>query len=644
MNRSPTKQSSASNSPNVMHNPTPSPRSSTCQAVTSNDLPLMLSASQIKIISIMTYILNKFYNVSDNSTIQSLKLIDLIVDQTYPESLTLRKLNDSLSNRQYQYFNTISRNKDITRCPIFCIGIYSIFKWGGNRGNAIRFDNFTEVPLVGDISRSGTPTNEYTPNVSEIPHYSTNSHGNKILRSSLEPPNEFIEVLFPWLNLLEEDFQNKDRTNYNLHSLFELFHFLGKVVVQDLAYLSCTGILPHLQSIIMEHIPKLYQCSFFKTFKKDLQKEIDGDSVQSDWCNILMDKIEESFIEVSKKFTVENTRLTQEVKDLKLELSDMKQLVSQILQSQRQILSGSSTSNNASNGILILDKNSISSNLLNNLVNGEEQPHSLAPINMFPSLSSSAVQDTQKRKLPLPNSQPFSPQLIDSPFKKFKFDESKSHTATTNGANATTLDSILSKSITSPRIPIPTLTTGATPTQLSSQSATPVASTGTAKRTSTSSSTGAPNEAIKYKLSRDNKTIWDLYTEWYLGLPGKPSIKSLIEKFGWRRWKVSDDSHFFPTRRIIIDYIERECKRGLRLGRFSLEQDREEIKKIVAQDLEKFRMSNGLTLNSLSLYFRNLTRENKEICMYDNFQDWSLLLINDDDKNKYCKRQQTNAV
>ena len=80
------------------------------------------------------------------------------------------------------------------------------------------------------------------------------------------------------------------------------------------------------------------------------------------------------------------------------------------------------------------------------------------------------------------------------------------------------------------------------------------------------------------------------------------------------------------------------------MGRFSLEQDREEIKKIVAQDLEKFRMSNGLTLNSLSLYFRNLTRENKEICMYDNFQDWSLLLINDDDKNKYCKRQQTNAV
>lgn len=151
-----------------------------------------------------------------------------------------------------------------------------------------------------------------------------------------------------------------------------------------------------------------------------------------------------------------------------------------------------------------------------------------------------------------------------------------------------------------------------------------------------------PNRHIKYKLSRDNKTIWDLYTEWYIGLNGQSSIKSLIETYGLRRWKVSDDSHFFPTRRIIMDYIEMECDRGIKLGRFTNpDQPREDIRKIIVGDLEKFRINNGLTLNSLSMYFKNLTRENKEICVFQNFKNWSVRAMTEEEKNRYCKRQHT---
>lgn len=149
-----------------------------------------------------------------------------------------------------------------------------------------------------------------------------------------------------------------------------------------------------------------------------------------------------------------------------------------------------------------------------------------------------------------------------------------------------------------------------------------------------------PNKHIKYKLSRDNKTVWDLYTEWYIGLNGKPSIKNLIDDYGWRRWKVSEDSHFFPTRRIIMDYIENECDRGIKLGRFTNpDQPREEIRKVLVGDLEKFRINSGLTLNSISVYFKNLTKENKEICIFSDFDNWTVRSMTEEEKVKYCKRQ-----
>lgn len=162
----------------------------------------------------------------------------------------------------------------------------------------------------------------------------------------------------------------------------------------------------------------------------------------------------------------------------------------------------------------------------------------------------------------------------------------------------------------------------------------------TSKKGAQSGEKQGPNRHIKYKLSRDNKTVWDLYTEWYIGLNGKPSIKNLIDDYGWRRWKVSEDSHFFPTRRIIMDYIENECDRGIKLGRFTNpDQPREEIRKILVGDLEKFRINSGLTLNSISMYFKNLTKENKEICIFSDFSNWTVRAMTEEEKLKYCKRQ-----
>ncbi|KAL6941629.1 hypothetical protein ACO0RG_002765 [Hanseniaspora osmophila] len=126
------------------------------------------------------------------------------------------------------------------------------------------------------------------------------------------------------------------------------------------------------------------------------------------------------------------------------------------------------------------------------------------------------------------------------------------------------------------------------------------------------------NHDIKYKLCRENKTIHDLYQEWYHGLDDgkKPSIKSLIQQFGWRRWKVMDDSHFFPTRRIIIDYIERETSLGFSNDKFNINLvSREDARKSVADDLESFRVGNALSLNSISLLLKNM-KKNQDFTIY----------------------------
>lgn len=426
---------------------TPSPRSSTSEmsgsgkcAQKTSLLPQLFASSQLNISVAMQYVLQRFFEIQDPSLAQSLRAVDLIVDQTYAESLTLRQLNDSFSNKQYRYFNTVSRHKQVSRCPIFCIAAYAASRWGGHRsGLSIRFEGFQNVPLLNDTSSfaalSASQVAGVSPSAEEEPSPYSIWGREKTMRT-LEPPEELIHYVFPWLHDLQEDLETKDRTNYNLHSLCELFEYLARVLIQDLAFLSCSNELPFLLSNTLEYVPQLESSRSFKLFKSDMQRQITSRTNKSEWSDQVLSRVEESYIELSKRFALHNQSLSDEVRSLKSELGSTKQLVAEILNYQRQMasysisngaLSANGSNNNAPVGSI--DKGVLSSNLFNNLVHSsEDQPQStpsLAPINMFHSLSSSAVPETQKRELPLPNSSGFSPAPIGSPLKRFKFDDPK---------------------------------------------------------------------------------------------------------------------------------------------------------------------------------------------------------------------------
>ncbi|QLL32581.1 hypothetical protein HG536_0D01030 [Torulaspora globosa] len=763
---------------------------------------------------ITQYILQSYFKV-DFDGLQSLKVVDLIVDQTYPDSITLRKLNENTSIKPYEYFNTISRDEDITRCPIFAMAIYFVIRWS-HPNPPISIRTFNDIPLLDPSFITNSSANI----LSNLANTATTN--SRCSRSKyFEPPPDLIGLIFPWLFPLKQDLLLIDRTNYKLNSFIELFEFFATTIIQDLRHLqNHPMLLPNIVSFVTKFIPDLFINEEFKsrTAAPDNFKLNDNDD------NDMFNDNDSRFLELSRRFTTENIRLSQQITNLRSDLSSVQLVCDQILQMQKQLISTTQQTSALKdfkqnqtidgNGVIILDRNTLNSSMLSSLVQSIEnsqqqlkQPSNnfsvsqvpqqqqqvqqtdasfLAPVNMFPSLSNpissmftSQQQQQQqqqlqnqrlglhvqdpilKRKLPLPTSAPptgtgpFSPSPgpatvnanPDSPFnKRFRFDEKAT-------PSQTALDSLLSKSIGSPKFPnVPGPGAGSNngiPSRFSSRFATPstfaipgspseaaqglplnsvvsypgqsslqsqqtgqsvsvpnrpneepaknieseptsqasqvAAASGespssasksnpgsdqrmsvsrdaqssgssddkslspklstereisTSKKSSQTGEKLGPNRHIKYKLSRENKTIWDLYTEWYIGLNGKPSIKNLIEDYGWRRWKVSDDSHFFPTRRIIIEYIENECDRGIKLGRFTNpDQSREEIRKILVADLEKFRINNALTLNSLSMYFKNLTKENKEICIFDNFEDWTLRAMTEDEKVKYCKRQ-----
>lgn len=860
--------------------------------------------------AITQYILQSYFKVSLND-LPNLKLIDLIVDQTYPDSLTLRKLNDSSSFQTYEYFNTISRDADISRCPIFALSVYFVIRWS-HPTQPITISNFNEISLLEPslISMDSNPA-VYIQNQNN-----GRESGERLPRSkSFEPSKRLIGIVFPWLSGFKQDMLTVDRTNYKLHSMYEVFEFMARVLIQDLKYLTENpSLLPNIVSFISKFIPDLFVQDEFQQTRSEGHSEegstqhhiypsnsmnndlsmigfSDNNGQSSATKNQVSQLVESHFTELSKKLTTENIRLSQQITQLKYDLGSLTSVCGQILQVQRQLLSGASGSstntpnaisnNNQNNpknsgGIIILDRNSVNPNILNSIVQSFDNnqsnqspnpnlqyeptmPSTLAPIGynggsnaqsqtqdslplsnqQLPSIGQTANNIVQadsgnaalKRKLPMPRSNlqqsvssPFamspgnSGRVLggpDSPYnpnpnsatninKRFRLDErptpsqaaldsllykpvpspkytdgvfnrsrngsaqinlpnfsgtsdviSSPHTDTlagnlltskigtpvdrdgismlspmaepmdqmmsnkldrsylqnenstsTDHENQTSLgrkpsvaerpsiatalatsDQTKPKGNTSQSSNIPTtnvsrlppnlgekiqtklptitntfrrttqLTAGnqSSPNTTESQALSTIASQSNMvptikyqpkeKKEGENNRPSGPNENIKYKLSRDNKTIWDLYAEWYIGLNGKRPIKKLIEDYGWRRWKVSEDSHFFPTRRIIIDYIEMEVDRGIRLGRFkNPDQPREDIRKILVSDLEKFRINNVLTLNSLSLYFRYMTKKGKEICIFEDFKNWNVRLMSEDEKAKSCKRSHLPAA
>lgn len=994
--------------------------------------------------TITQYILQSYYKVDFNDLVD-LKLIDLIVDQTYPDSLTLRKLNDSDTLQTYQYFNTISRDTDISRCPIFALSVYFVIRWS-HPNPPITVDTFKQIKLLdpNHITYDSNPMS-YIQN-----HLSGNVNSTtKIPRSTIfQPSDHLIDLVFPWLYNFKQDVLSNDRTNYTLHSLCELFEFMGRIIIQDLRYLNQHALLlPNIVTFMSKFIPDLLNDNEFKGFDvsnngiiqsgsnndntsmlfnntnsnvqltSNSNTQLTNTNIPNDMMQVqtvdqshnkLKNHMDNKFFELSKKLTTENIRLSQQVEQLKSDVSSLSSMCSQMIQLQKQTIANQNvalannkeTNENDSidnnplkginNGILIIDKNSTNDESFKTLINAlrgnnnknsntvntgillENRNQSVPSVNnnnnnnnllstltpligdsninhnniqatsasliqSIPSSKQSPVVSPQpivnisprplplgqsishlssgprdKRKLPFPQNSrgsvgsigsPFSDNSpgsisgIESPFpKRVRLDEKPT-------PSQTALDSLLFRSVSSsgaqskmspaaglhpnlatnglakkqsttflvdgsfssdsdienpsdfptnsgddgpimaiepigPTInekvhtPVQTLigdnvqqqklhkivstseqsketppiiadvndadsTNDTTNLNITNEDAVAKDSTGKYDTVKSNNTTGAnfnrttnvggtfqimtgqnltpsnatanklqkidesssalgkfetqnksniafasaslkpnfttvvdknkmmrtikeftvvqsnigkeskiasagnsaakekqimkvktkikpqpknseiipnktenissplnkgnesldtppnkkltnqlksgPNENIKYKLSRDNKTIWDLYAEWYIGINGKPSIEKLIDEYGWRRWKVTEDSHFFPTRKIIIQYIDTECDRGLKFGRFSNDQSRDEIRKIIVSDMEKFRINNGLTLNSLSLYFRNLTKKNKEICIFKDFSTWQTKKMTHVEKTKYSKRKHTAA-
>ncbi|CDH15502.1 related to Glycolytic genes transcriptional activator GCR1 [Zygosaccharomyces bailii] len=683
---------------------------------------------------ITQYILQAYFKVQYGE-LQGLKLVDLVVDATYGESLTLRKLNENTSVKSYEYFNTVGRQEDITRCPIFALATYFVIRWS-HPNPPITLDNFDRVRLL-DASAISMDRG-----FQELAGAGVTDQQGKVTRAeSFEPPRELANVIFPWLPSLRQDMELVDRTNYKLHSFLELFEFMARAIVQDLKYLQLhPALLPNIVSFVAKFIPELFHSEKFLSMRT---LGSSTGAVGGSQINGASDRHSEQYLELSRRLTTENVRLGQQITQLKTDLGNVRYMCDQILRLQRQVLrqsdSNASTSGIAGGG----------PSLLSNLVQ-------------------SAEESTRKRKLPLPTTQVTSPFPLSpgGPIPRAESPHTKRLRSEERPTpSQTALDMLLSRTANSPRFPTlqanpsrgtprysspttfaiggspgavlppvplqprttqpeahsqprrleanmsapntpadneaahedvlpsapqpiaqererphsvpspqqsplppppsppPPLQQSAVASQpaqqlqkeeqqqqqqqeeeeshkpLSPKSTAPADNATVASNKKNGEKLG-PNRHIKYKLSRDNKTIWDLYTEWYIGLKGHASIKNLIENYGLRRWKVSDDSHFFPTRRIIMDYIEMECDRGIKLGRFTNpDQRREDIRKIIVGDLEKFRINNGLTLNSLSMYFKNLTKENKEICIFQNFRNWSVRAMTEEEKNKYCKRQ-----
>lgn len=418
------------------YSPSPSSLSPYKRNVITNKLQHLLSQQeqQTKVNSsnttsnfytITQYILQTYFKVDLNS-LSSLKLIDLIVDQTYPDSLTLRKLHEGSSVQPYEYFNTVSRDSDISKCPLFALAIYFIIRWS-HPNPPISIYNYSSIPLLDPeyISLDSNPLL-----YGENPDLSNINSNVKIARSeSFEPSRELIDIVFPWLPYLRQEMLLVDRTNYKLHSLCELFEFMGRIVIQDLRYLNHHALLlPNILSFIANFIPDLFQNHQFKaidqfgttnittndvltssmrindnrSFMNGINNENNNIPISNDYK--IPQEIESRFLELSKKLTVENVRLSQQVTQLKSELSSITAMCDQILHGQQElILQNNNTSTSRSDNTRVPEKDRIMitnvddqaesiNKILGSLTNPESNPMDipLHPSSAVPSPSISA--------------------------------------------------------------------------------------------------------------------------------------------------------------------------------------------------------------------------------------------------------------
>lgn len=64
-----------------------------------------------------------------------------------------------------------------------------------------------------------------------------------------------------------------------------------------------------------------------------------------------------------------------------------------------------------------------------------------------------------------------------------------------------------------------------------------------------------------YKLSREVRTIPDLWREWTIGLAGLPSVEELDRRYG-SKWRPRGEAQYYSTRKRIIDEIRKRAGRA----------------------------------------------------------------------------------
>ena len=96
-----------------------------------------------------------------------------------------------------------------------------------------------------------------------------------------------------------------------------------------------------------------------------------------------------------------------------------------------------------------------------------------------------------------------------------------------------------------------------------------------------------------YRLSRDVRTIPDLWKEWTIGLGSLPPIDELDRLYG-SRWRTGNEIQYYSTRKRIVDEIKR------RAGNSATTEDY----KTVVRGMEEERTHSKASLDKVSKALR----------------------------------------
>ena len=107
-----------------------------------------------------------------------------------------------------------------------------------------------------------------------------------------------------------------------------------------------------------------------------------------------------------------------------------------------------------------------------------------------------------------------------------------------------------------------------------------------------------PDPFPEYRMNRAISTIREMVQEWYEGIDGGPSVKSLEVKYG-SKWRTKNDAErvYLGRRKVIIQRLEELEK-----------QERgHKTREMIVDEMEEERKTLGKSIDGLGRYYRSLT-------------------------------------